>query len=133
MKLGYSQSAQGKFECGIRSGFPHCGPAGRLTVNIEYRIRLEFRADAPDANGFLLDNTFFAHFFVAFRDSRIAISCEKLAEVIADQICDLSNCYALSVELSAVPGVWVAVHCLSPKFVNDECPNLRAIGRANGA
>lgn len=112
---GYIQRAQGKFTTWLMPDTPHCGPKSAdhlIRDTFGYVVEIKFAPDALDDKGFLLDNLWFAQYFDNLQDVRIAISCEKLAGVIASDICReigprACACDAVSVTLEPIVGVTV--------------------------
>jgi|SRR5579859_1378696 len=112
----FRQTAVGSFATYGRPGTPHCGPKTGFTPQrqtLGYSLEIVYRASALDTDGFLLDNTWFRSYFEAFSASQVAISCEKLACVIAQDLCRslgsrLCACESVTVVLEPLPGVTVS-------------------------
>lgn len=115
----FTQTATGSFAARVRPGTPHCGPTTHTyptKLQFTYVIELKYHGNALDANGFLVDNTWFAQYFAPYEDSQISISCENLARLIArDCLKVLGNracqCECVTVSIGAVPGVMVSATC----------------------
>ncbi len=108
----FTQHADGEFSVYLRPNTPHCGPRTRtiaVSETFAYTLSITYKRDSLDANGFLLDNTWFASYFDAFKCAQIGISCEKLCCLIADDLareCG-ARCESIAVRIRPVHGVWV--------------------------
>ncbi len=113
----FVQEAEGKFSIRLHPNTPHCGYSNAtwaIAATFEYRLILVWSVSALDSNGFLLDNTYFGDYFLAFRDSLLSVSCERFAQLIADDMVREAGTRGLvrcDVRLSAIPGVWITATC----------------------
>ncbi len=90
--------------------------------SFDYQVTATYHGNALDAQGFLLDNTYFARYFADFAGVQVGVSCEVLACTIAEQLlaelgtraCD---CDAIEVTLWGVPGVSVSAVCRAARPV----------------
>lgn len=113
----WQQSAKGDFVIRLKPGTPHCGYTTApyaIAASFRYDLSLTWDQSALDTNGFLLDNTWFAGYFGYFTDTLLSVSCERLAQLIADDIwreCGTRGLLRCEVRISALPDVWVTVVC----------------------
>lgn len=114
MKTAWTQTARGRSTIDVVSGTPHCGRDDKPTVKIAYRIYLEYPEGVLDSRGFLMDNLFFSQYFADLR--RVETSCERMAELIARQLCEVSKCHRITVELSSVLGIWIGFTLNSDRY-----------------
>lgn len=107
----YAQTFHGTLRCYLKPGTPHCGAVAvdylaqasfRFTISVHYPAPAEL-----DDNGFLLDNTYFEQYFESFGCCQIAISCERLVQLVADDIArDADRWHAhVHATIYPVPGV----------------------------
>lgn len=83
----YTQSYTGELCCYLRPGTPHCGAtSGNATFPVSVTIHWGYTP--LDANGFLLDNTWFREYFEAFRGVQLGVSCERLLALVVSQVID---------------------------------------------
>src|SRR5690349_10291975 len=88
---GFTQKAYGEFTVRLAPNTPHCGPKSTTFVErsdpYRYEIELVYNSQALDAQGFLIDNLWFREYFNSLRDVVLSISCELLAQQIAQDMC----------------------------------------------
>src|SRR5580704_16110435 len=99
MQASFRQTAHGKFCCGVIPLTPHCGPDDRK-CHMDYRVTVDWQDHPLDRDGFLLDNTWFRQYFADFAQCRVRISCERLAEVIAEQVFSACSGRAVAVRVA---------------------------------
>lgn len=117
-RTGYTQTAHGTFTVYVQPNTPHCGQISAdhlIQLNYRYEVTLKYHRDALNEQGFLQDNLYFAEYFGNFKFVHIGISCEKLADVIADQLLEALGdraclCTSVTVGIGAVPDVMVYSH-----------------------
>lgn len=107
----FEQHAAGHITLKVVPGSPHCGVDDNA-VKLSYQIDLAYDKDALDEHGFLLDNTAFRGYFTALSTVPIDISCERLAEKIAEDVLAMMGARAthvrsVRVTLSPFKGVSV--------------------------
>lgn len=129
----FTQIASGSFEFRTVQGTPHCGVVqdGKpLTLN--YLVTVDYPETALDENGFLLDNTWFRDYFANYVGTRISISCERLAVVIAQHICEAigdRECNRVHVSLTVPKLATVQYVRDGNADIANQRQNLYAIGR----
>lgn len=117
--MTYSQRFTGIFTAYAVKGTPHCGVEhGRISCPVTIEVGYRAGAGVLDQNGFLMDNTWFRQYVADFADTRLTVSCERLAAMMAQQVLECCGDRGewCKVSLEPVAGVQVIVeHRVSAK------------------
>lgn len=100
----FLQYAQGRFITEVTGPF-HCGPNHDSPKVFEYEVTLHYPPDALDDEGFLQDNLTFietvAHYFDRIHTTDL--SCERLAQRAARELCEVSPITCCGVKAAIWP------------------------------